>query len=155
MPLISLKILWIKCHRSAIDKNFPSAELCIISPVPQRIIFRTDVHLFYWIYYISLTWNRLWSIKPPSPTNYIDEHSEAWKYKIPISQKPNILHTLIFPSYMCQWTRALLVQTTVWCHYNAVNFLQNPHKKHPTACQLGQGMGYFLWFHVLIHILPW
>ena len=30
---------------------------------------------------------------------------------------------------------------TVRCRYNAVNFLQNPHNRHPIACQWGRGMG--------------
>ena len=36
---------------------------------------------------------------------------------------------------------------TVQCHYNAVNFLQNPLKRHPIARPLGWGMGCLLWVH--------
>ena len=36
--------------------------------------------------------------------------------------------------------------STVWCHYNAVNFQQNPHKSHPIACPLGLGMGCNFWY---------
>ena len=40
--------------------------------------------------------------------------------------------------------------STVWCHYNMVNFQQNPHEIHPTACPLGRGMGFNFWFDSLI-----
>ena len=30
---------------------------------------------------------------------------------------------------------------TARCCYNAVNFLENPHKRHPIARPLGRGMG--------------
>ena len=48
------------------------------------------------------------------------------------------------------WSRPLILacaaseasRSTVWCHYNAVNFLQNPHKRHPIARLLGR----LLWF---------
>ena len=32
---------------------------------------------------------------------------------------------------------------TVRCRYNAVNFLQDPHNRHPIACPSGRGMGVF------------
>ena len=35
------------------------------------------------------------------------------------------------------------------CCYNAVNFLQNPHKRHPIARPLGRGMGYILFIATL------
>ena len=34
---------------------------------------------------------------------------------------------------------------TVRCRYNAVNFLQNPHNRHPIARPWGWGMGCLLW----------
>ena len=34
-------------------------------------------------------------------------------------------------------------QYTVQCHYNAVNFLENRHTRHPIANPLGPGMGVF------------
>ena len=42
------------------------------------------------------------------------------------------------------------LQCTVWCHYNAVNFLTNTHKRHPIA----RPMGCLLWIQHLIDILP-
>ena len=33
----------------------------------------------------------------------------------------------------------------VWWRYNAVSFLQNPHKSHPIARPWGRGMGCLLW----------
>ena len=42
----------------------------------------------------------------------------------------------------------------VWWHYNAVNFLQNNHGRHPIARPPGWGMGCLLWIHPLIDILP-
>ena len=41
------------------------------------------------------------------------------------------------------------------CHYNAVNFLENFHERHPIARPLGRGMGCLLWVHTLISILSW
>ena len=43
---------------------------------------------------------------------------------------------------------------TVRCRSNAVNFLQNLHKKHPIARPLGRAMGCVLCFQILIYILP-
>ena len=43
---------------------------------------------------------------------------------------------------------------TVRCHYNAVNFLQNIHKRHNIAHPSGRGMGCLLWVQSLIDILP-
>ena len=37
------------------------------------------------------------------------------------------------------------VAITVQCHYNAVDFLQNYHKRHPIARPLGRDMGCLLW----------
>ena len=34
---------------------------------------------------------------------------------------------------------------TAWCCYNPVNFLKNPHKRHPIARLWGQAMGCLLW----------
>ena len=34
---------------------------------------------------------------------------------------------------------------TVWCRCNAVNFLTNSHKRQPTACPLGWGIGCLSW----------
>ena len=35
---------------------------------------------------------------------------------------------------------------TVRCRYNAINFVQNPHNRHPIARPWGRGMGRLLWF---------
>ena len=43
---------------------------------------------------------------------------------------------------------------TVRCRYNGVNFLQNPHKRHPIARPLGRNMGCLLWINTLIYIPP-
>ena len=40
--------------------------------------------------------------------------------------------------------------TTVQCHYNVVNFLQNRHKRHPIARALGWDMGCILWIQTLM-----
>ena len=42
---------------------------------------------------------------------------------------------------------------TVRRHYNAVDFLPNPHKKHPLARSLGWDMRCNLWFDTRIYIL--
>ena len=36
-------------------------------------------------------------------------------------------------------------RSTAWCHFNTVNFLQNPHKSFPKAHLQGQVMEYLLW----------
>ena len=45
-------------------------------------------------------------------------------------------------------------QYTVWWRYNAVDFLQNHHKRHPIARPLGRDMGFLLWVQTYIHIPP-
>ena len=42
----------------------------------------------------------------------------------------------------------------VWCHYNAVNFLTNIHKRHTIARLLGRAMVCLLWVQPMIDILP-
>ena len=42
---------------------------------------------------------------------------------------------------------------TVWCRYNAANFITNIHKRHPMARPLGRGMGCLLWIQHLIDIM--
>ena len=43
---------------------------------------------------------------------------------------------------------------TMWCHYNAVNFLQNFHSRHPMIARLhGWAFGCLLWVCSLIYIL--
>ena len=42
---------------------------------------------------------------------------------------------------------------TVRCRYNAVNFLQNSHNRHPIPRPWGRGMGCLLWVWSLIYIL--
>ena len=37
--------------------------------------------------------------------------------------------------------------STVQCCYNVVNFLENPHKRHPIARPLGRGMGCLVGWH--------
>ena len=66
-----------------------------------------------------------------------------------------VFHKVIFqiPAWS-QWWKDIENANTVWCHYNAVNFLQNPHKRHPIACPLGWGMRCLLCVQTLICILP-
>ena len=55
------------------------------------------------------------------------------------------------PSFACT-TGGLLCaarQCTVRCRYNAVDFLQNLHKRHPTARLLGRDTGFFCGFKFL------
>ena len=44
---------------------------------------------------------------------------------------------------------------TVQCCYNAVNLVQNLHKRHPIARPLGRDMGCLLVIQILIYILLW
>ena len=41
----------------------------------------------------------------------------------------------------------------VQCHYNVVNFLPNPHSKHPIAHHSGWDTIYILWVQILIDVL--
>ena len=50
--------------------------------------------------------------------------------------------------------KASEVTSIVWCLYNAVNFLPNPHKIHPIAHPLGWDMGCILWVQTVIYTLP-
>ena len=45
------------------------------------------------------------------------------------------------------------VASTVRCRYNAVNFLQNTHNRHPIARPWGRDMGCLLWIQTLITVL--
>ena len=51
--------------------------------------------------------------------------------------------------------RRMRVQSTVWCPYNTVNFLQNPHKRHSIAHRWGWNLGFLLWVQTLVYVLPW
>ena len=42
---------------------------------------------------------------------------------------------------------------TMQCHYNSVNFLPNPHNRHPIARPWGPGMGFLLWVCSLMLVL--
>ena len=42
----------------------------------------------------------------------------------------------------------------MWCRYNRVNFLHNPHNRHPIARPWGRGVGCLLWGVSLMHVLP-
>ena len=42
-------------------------------------------------------------------------------------------------------TNISIISYTVRCRYNAVNFLPNPHNRHPIARPWGRGMGYLLY----------
>ena len=42
---------------------------------------------------------------------------------------------------------------TVWCRFNAVNFLKNPHNRHPISRPLGRDMGCLLWEQTLIYVM--
>ena len=44
-------------------------------------------------------------------------------------------------------------QNTAQCFYDTINFLQNPHNRHPIAHLWEQNMGCFLWVQNLIYVL--
>ena len=52
--------------------------------------------------------------------------------------------------WRCWWW----LHDTVQCRYNAVDFLQIHHKRHPIARPLGRGMGCLLLIGIYIQILP-
>ena len=45
-------------------------------------------------------------------------------------------------------------KTTVRCRYNAVNFQQNSHNRHPITRPWGRGMGCLLWVESLVKFCP-
>ena len=47
----------------------------------------------------------------------------------------------------------LILYYRLWCQYNTVSFLPNPHNRHPIAHPWGRGMGFPLWVQSLIDIL--
>ena len=47
----------------------------------------------------------------------------------------------------------LSIMNTMWCCYNMVIFLQNPHNRHPIAGPWRRGMGCLLWVWILTFIL--
>ena len=47
----------------------------------------------------------------------------------------------------------LVIQNTVRCRYNAVNFITSINKIHPMARPLERGMGCLLWIQHLIDII--
>ena len=61
----------------------------------------------------------------------------------------SLLHVIIHFS-----VRKEMQGGTVQCHYNKVNFLQNPHNGHLIACLWGWDMGCLLWFKSPICVLP-
>ena len=74
-------------------------------------------------------------------------------------------HTQCHATFMRKWVPDMVQSKTfisshVWvifavrCRNNAVNFPTNIHKRHPTACLLGWGMGCNLWVQALIDSLP-
>ena len=53
----------------------------------------------------------------------------------------------------CRTCTEFVFRNTARCRYNVVNFLQNPHKRHPIARPLGPGVGCLLCVQTLICIL--
>ena len=51
-----------------------------------------------------------------------------------------------------QASHGVSIVNTVWCCYNAVNFLKNSHNRHPIARPWGRGMGCLLWAWSLIFV---
>ena len=57
------------------------------------------------------------------------------------------IRTLMLEANIMQHIQVAIAikQTKMWCHFNMVNFLQNPHNRHPIAHPWGQDMGCLLW----------
>ena len=53
----------------------------------------------------------------------------------------------------CRTCTEFVFRNTARCRYNAVNFLQNSHKRHPIARPLGRGMRCLLCVQTLVRIL--
>ena len=50
--------------------------------------------------------------------------------------------------FICSSDYPNMMDCTVQCCYNAVNFLPNPHKRHPIACPLGEVWDVFCGFRL-------
>ena len=88
-----------------------------------------------------------------------DYHQREQKYDsnaVEINVRRKALEDPEFPSQEVGFLLILFWhwQNTVRCRYNAVNFLQIPHRRNPIASPSGRGMGYLLWVQPLIYILP-
>ena len=67
------------------------------------------------------------------------------KYKM-VMKPSSLVRTCCysFPYFMCHYCK----QTAVLYHYHVVNFLPNPHNRHPIAHPWGWDMGCLLWSHI-------
>ena len=43
------------------------------------------------------------------------------------------------------------IDNTMWCRYDAVNFIQSPHKRHPTPYVLHQLLQWCMQYHVILN----
>ena len=62
-----------------------------------------------------------------------------WTSKRRISHREGCLLLALWrnlPWHVEVWLHQYFLKDTVLCHYNTINFLQNPQKRHPIACPL-------------------
>ena len=52
------------------------------------------------------------------------------------------------------WATCMSIVNTMWCRYNAVNFIPNSCKRHPIARPLGWGMECLLWIQSNLYSAP-
>ena len=79
-------------------------------------------------------------------------HRNLWKAQL-LVQPVTKLSPKWYPLFSVYWTcykEVELYQNTVQCHYNAVNFIPNPHNRLPVARPWGRGMGCQLWVSIVI-----
>ena len=103
--------------------------------------------------YASSVWLCLYSSKPCA-------FQVQWLVSNDLAQKQTVFNSLLIHYLII--IMCISHGNTVGCHYNSVNFLENPHKRHPiagpflkNAGPLGRGMGCLLWIHTLIYVMSW
>ena len=78
----------------------------------------------------------------------VSSHFISGMFRLP-SVPPKECKVVIMATVDC-----LVIGSTVQYRYNAVNFLPNPHNRHPIAHPWGWAMGCLLWFWYQINFLP-
>ena len=90
--------------------------------------------------------------------SFFESESELQRQWIRSNANTEIFFLKKYPVNNGLITRGIFVNMylpfTVQCPYNAVDFLQNHHKRLPIARLLRRAMGCLLWVKTYIHILP-
>ena len=93
-------------------------------------------HFLHW-YGLTPLWMKRWQLRLPFSENCI---LHRWHNDIDIAEQVMV---------------GINMNMLLYC-YNVVNFLQNPHNRHPIAYLWGRDMGCLMWVQSLTYVqLPW